>query len=110
MFLGGMYYYNHCSDGCKNSISTGVVQDEMSKIMSNLSVKKEVKTLYQVMLKERIKTDSKDDRQSRVKVKKKQVDGLKLKIQKTQELFIEVQLGKEGYNQIIFRLKSQLAE
>ena len=61
------------------------------------------------MLEEQLKEDSKQERTNRIKVKK-QVDSLQLKIQKTQDLFINGELSKGDYNQIIFRFKSELAE
>jgi len=106
---GGMYYYYHCSDGCKNIISTKIVHGEIHKIFSGLSVKSEVKNLYSAMLEKQLKEDSKQERTNRIKVKK-QVDSLQLKIQKTQDLFINGELSKGDYNQIIFRFKSELAE
>ena len=106
---GGMYSYYHCSDGCKNVISTKVVHSELDKVFSNLGVAEGIKELYTSMLEEQIKKDSMAQKSARVKAKK-QIDDLELKIQKTQDMYINGELSMDDYNQIIFRFKSELAE
>jgi site-specific DNA recombinase len=106
---GGMYYYYHCSDGCKNIISTKVIHAEVHKILSNLMVKPEIRKLYQAMLKEELQTKSKYEKGHRKNVNK-QLENIQTKIQKTQDLFIDGQLDQDDYNQIIRRLKTQASE
>ncbi len=106
---GGMYYYYHCSDGCKNIISTKSVHSELATILSDLSVNNEVKELYSLMLQEQLKTNSKEEKNFRKKVKR-QLDDVQSKIQKTKNLFIEGHLEKDDYGQIMVRLKTQSAE
>lgn len=106
---GGLYHYYHCTNGCKNIIPTKSVHDELDKILSNLSVKEEIKNLYKVMLGEELKAGAKDETAKLLKLNK-QIDNVRLKIQKVQDLFIDGELDKADYNQIMVRLKSESSE
>lgn len=106
---GGMYYYYHCSDGCKNIISTQIVNSEIEKIFSSLTAKEEVKNLYLSMLEDQIKVSTRQNKAKNIKINN-EVSVLQKKIQKTKDMFVEGELTSEDYNQIILRFKTQLAE
>jgi site-specific DNA recombinase len=106
---GGKYYYYHCFEGCKNSISTDNVHKTLNGVLSTMSVAEEVKNLYLEEFENEYGIKKKDEKAAKTKSEKK-ITELKKKLNNVQDLFIEGSLSKEDYNQITERYKLDLAE
>ena len=106
---GGKYYYYHCFDGCKNSISTGKVHKTLNDILENMSVSEEIKNLYLQEFENEYGKTKKDEKVLKTQSQKKIIE-LKQKLTNVQDLFIEGSLSKEDYDQITERYKLGLAE
>lgn len=106
---GGMYYYYHCFDGCKNSISVTKVHKELKKVLANLSVEEDIQKLYVREFEVVFGVKKENDRSAKLNTKKLHVEVQK-KLTNAQDLFIEGKLSKEDYDQITHRYKLELAE
>lgn len=106
---GGKYYYYHCFDGCKNSISTKKVHKTLTDVLSTMAVDEDVKKIYLREIEYEHGKSKKDEKATKAKSEKKAAE-LKKKLTNAQDLFIEGSLSKEDYNQITERYKLDLAE
>ena len=106
---GGMYYYYHCFDGCKNSIAVDKVHNELKKVLSSLKVNEEVKKLYFEEMDSVTGANKKESKKLRENAEKLHSQ-VKQKLANAQDLFIEGKLSKEDYDSITNRYKLELAE
>lgn len=106
---GGIYYYYHCSDGCKNIIPAKTIHKEIDTILSNLRVDNTIQELYSKMFDEELLNQTKTLKETNSKHENEKLE-LETKLVKTQNLFIDGNLTKEDYDQITLRIKKELSK
>jgi site-specific DNA recombinase len=92
---GGHYDYYHCTNGCKKSFSTKTLHKEINEIITRLSPRKEIKELYLKMLKKEYQLSTKNNTSEKGQYIKSIIE-LKEKLKKTQDIFIDGTIEKDG--------------
>lgn len=104
---GGMYYYYHCIQGCKERIKAEVLNNSFVKLLKQYTFQSEVKDLFKKVVMDTLKGSSKDVN-SRLQQIINETEKIKKRMESLQDKFIDNELGKEDYNLLKAKYTSDL--
>ncbi|MFW9874894.1 MAG: recombinase family protein, partial [Candidatus Thorarchaeota archaeon] len=97
---GGIYYYYHCQNGCKERIRADYANDEFIKYLKTFKVYPEVAELYLAVMEDIFKTRE-GDREAQLAKIERSIREANERILKIDEMFVSGDLEKDSY----YRLK-----
>jgi site-specific DNA recombinase len=104
---GGIYFYYHCQNGCKERIKAEEANLAFSDYLKSFQVSFEVSSLYMAIMEDIFKTKE-GDREKEIARYQKNLNELEAKLLKVDEMFVDGDLERDSYQRIKASTKDEI--
>ncbi|MBN1181057.1 MAG: recombinase family protein [Bacteroidales bacterium] len=94
---GGIYYYYHCIQGCKERIKAEVLNNSFIKLLGKYTFKPEIKDLFKKVVMDVIR-DSSENITGKLRQIEAETERLNKRLESLQDKYLDNEIGKEDYN------------